>query len=226
LAFLDSAPRPDEALIHALNDGVSRVIVMPVFVTVSSHTQAGEEMIAAVNPEKYGAKVCYASPLWDSQPLQQSFVERANTSRGQTDKVKTGVLLIGHGQPAGWDILYPTQTEQENLFREAIKAKLVADGYSPQNIVLSWMEFKTPLIEDGLHEMAANGVEKIIVFSTSISAKSIHSDIQVPHAIAAAKLPANITVLDLGAWGDPDNPLLLAAIREKIAGCALEATLK
>lgn len=226
LAFLDSSPRPDEMLIAALNSGASRVIVMPVFVTVSSHTQAGEEMIAAVEPEKYGARVCYANPLWDSELLQQSFVERANTSRGETDKARTGVLLIGHGQPAAWDAIYPTQTEQENLFREAIKSKLVADGYLPQNVILSWMEFKEPLIEDGLGDLSTADVEKIIVFSTSISAKSIHSDIEVPKAIAEAKLPPEITVLDLGAWGDSNDPLLIAAIGEKIAACAPELALK
>lgn len=222
LAFLDSDPRPDEMLIRAINEGASRVIVMPVFVTVSSHTQAGEELIAALQPEKYGLEVCQASPLWDAELLQQSFVERTNAHLGETAKAKTGVLLIGHGQPAAWDGIYPTQTEQENLYREAIKAKLVAEGYSPENVVLAWMEFKTPSIETGLQELAAHGVEKIIVFSTSISAKSIHSEIEVPKAIAAAKLPAQITVLDLGAWGNPEDKLLLAALQEKIAQCAPE----
>lgn len=220
LAFLDSAPRPDEMLIRAINEGASRVIVMPVFVTVSSHTQAGEEMIAAVQPEKYGVTVCAASPLWDADQLQQSFVERTNANLGGTEKAKTGVLLIGHGQPAAWDGIYPTQTEQEDLYREAIKTKLVAAGYSSENVVLAWMEFKTPSIETGLQALTANGVEKIIVFSTSISAKSIHSEIEVPKAITAAHLPAKITILDLGAWGNPEDKLLLAALQEKIAVCA------
>ena len=67
LAFLDSNPRPDEMTIRAINDGASRVIILPVFITESTHTEAGKEMVASVEPEKYGVQTCYTGALWDSE---------------------------------------------------------------------------------------------------------------------------------------------------------------
>lgn len=219
LAFLDSDPRPDTILADILNAGASRVIVQPVFITTSSHTQAGEEMIAALQPEAFGLETCFAKPLWQSEVLQRSFVNRALKALGDTDRSRAGVLLVGHGQPQAWDRLYPTQTEQEDRFRTAIRAHLMAAGFQPQHVALAWMEFKEPDIPSAAGELAARGIEKLLVFSTSISATSLHSAVDVPQALIKAKLPAEIEVIDLGAWGDPDDELVMQALREQILSC-------
>ena len=217
LSFLDNPPRPDEMAIQAINDGASKLVVLPIFLTQSSHTQAGEEMIQALQLEKLGVQVCYAAPLWDTPPLRQMFVARAAQNLEGVDKSKVGVLLVGHGQPEDWDRIYPTQTEQENAFRSAVRELLIQDGYKPENIVLAWMEFKQPAIPVGVRNLLKNGVERILVFSASISADSIHSDIQVPEAVHQVPIPENVKVVNLGAWGN--DPLVIEAICLKIAVC-------
>ena len=77
LSFLDDAPRPDAALIQALNDGASRVIVSEVFLTISNHTAEGEELIRGLAGERFGVPVQFTGPLWDSGPLAEMFVRRA-----------------------------------------------------------------------------------------------------------------------------------------------------
>jgi len=216
-AFLDSPPRPDEMAIQAINEGASKLVVLPVFLTTSSHTQAGEEMIQALEVEQYGVHVCYAKPLWDTEALQQMFVVRANRHLEGVDKASVGILLVGHGQPDDWDRIYPTQTEQENLFRNQVRERLIQDGYRAENIVLGWMEFKKPDISQAVGQLAARGVERILVFSASISADSIHSDIQVPEAVAAAGLPPQVKVDHLGAWGN--SPLVIEALRQRLLEC-------
>jgi len=66
LAFLDSNPRPDEMAIQAINDGADRIILLPIFITISSHTMAGQAMVTALEPEKYGVPVSMTEPLWNS----------------------------------------------------------------------------------------------------------------------------------------------------------------
>jgi hypothetical protein len=61
-------------------------------------------------------------------------------------------------------------------------------------------------------------VQRILVFSASISADSIHSDIQVPEAVHKANLPPAIEVVHLGAWGN--SPLVIEAIRQRLLECA------
>jgi protoheme ferro-lyase len=217
LSFLDSPPRPDEAVIQAINEGADKIILAAVFLTDSSHTQAGHEMVEALDLAKYGVQVCMTEPLWTSEPLKSMFVTRANQNLGNTSQSKVGILLVGHGQPSDWDKIYGTQTEQENIFREEVKQRLVQEGYKPENVLMAWMEFKQPKIEEAVRQLVQNGVEKIFVFPASISADSIHSDIQIPNEAKKANVPTEIQVVNLGAWGD--DPLVIQAIREKIMAC-------
>jgi len=216
-AFLDNPPRPDEMVIRAINEGASKLIVMPVFLTDSSHTIAGREMIEAVEPEKYGIDVCYANTLWAPEALQQMFVQRANIHLGDTDKSRAGILLVGHGQPEDWDSIYPTQTEQEVAFRMQVRQRLIEDGYSPEKIVLAWMEFKQPDVLEGVQELLAQDVDHILFFSASISADAIHSIIQVPHEVESANVPPEVKLTNMGAWGN--SPLVIEAIRQRILEC-------
>lgn len=217
MAFLDSNPRPDEAVIRALNDGAREVKFATVFVTVSSHTKAGQDMVKELGLESTGVPICFAEPLWNSPALQEMFVARANKNLDGTDKAKVGILLVGHGQPEDWDQIYPTQTEQEILFRQAIIDRLVADGYRQENISLAWMEFKEPKIQPVAREIAANGVEKLFVFATSISASSLHSLYDIPEAVHSAGLPENVEIVNLGAWDD--DPLVIQAILDNLEAC-------
>jgi protoheme ferro-lyase len=221
LAFLDSNPRPDEAVIRALNDGASRVDIATVFVTVSSHTQAGQDQVAALDVARYGVPVCFAEPLWSSATLQGMFPARADASVGSTPKAKVGILLVGHGQPADWDAKYGTQTEQEDLFRQAIADRLVADGYSRENISLAWMEFKQPTIDTAVHALLDRGIEKLLVFATAISASSLHSLYDIPEEVLAAGIPAGVGVVNLGAWDD--DPIVIRAIKERVDACRSQA---
>jgi sirohydrochlorin ferrochelatase len=217
LAFLDSNPRPDEMAIRAINDGASKIIILPVFITESTHTVAGQKMVASINPEAVGVQICYTGALWDSQPLQTSFVERTDEMIGDIDKSKVGILLVGHGQPTEWEKIYPAQNKQESMYRDAIREKLVTDGYLPDHVVLGWMEFQQPTITESIEQLAGLGVEKILVLAVSLSADSIHSDVEVPAAVVKANLPADIQVEYVGQYGD--HPLAIQAMKEKIEKC-------
>ncbi|HEX5149188.1 MAG TPA: ferrochelatase [Candidatus Limnocylindrales bacterium] len=220
-AFLDSNPRPDEAVIRALNDGASRVDIATVFVTVSSHTKAGQDQVAELDLDRYGVPICFSEPLWNSTTLQEMFVARADANLGGTPKEKVGVLLVGHGQPADWDAKYGTQTEQEIRFREAITDRLVTDGYRRENVSLAWMEFKEPAIDEAVRSLTDRGIERLLVFATSISASSLHSLYDIPEAVTAAGIPAGVEVVNLGAWDD--DPLVIRAIKERVDACRAQA---
>jgi protoheme ferro-lyase len=214
LSFLDDDPRPDAAVIQALNDGASRIVVSEVFLTISNHTAEGKELIEVLNVEEYGSTLHFTGPLWDSETLRSMFVRRANEHIGETDRSKVAVLLVGHGQPDEWDVEWPTETEQEIGFREEVLKLLKTDGYQPENLSLAWMEFKQPKPALKVEEFANNGVEKVLFFSAAISADSIHSQYDVPELVHKAKVSKDLPILNLGAWND--DPLVIKAIKEKI----------
>ena len=214
ISFLDDNPRPDAAVIQALNDGASHIIVSEVFLTISNHTAEGEELIEALNVEEYGATLEFTGPMYDSETLRSMFVQRAGENINNTAPAKVGVLLVGHGQPDEWDIEWATETEQEIGFREAVLANFEKAGYRPENLSLAWMSFKQPRPAPKVEEFAANGVEKVVFFSAAISADSIHSQYDIPELVYQADVSDEITILNLGAWND--DPIVIQAIKEKI----------
>ncbi len=214
LAFLDDAPRPDAAVIQALNEGASEIVVAEVFVSISNHTAEGEKLIEAVQAKEYGVPMKFTGPFWNSQTLQQSFLDKANATIGGMDKSKVGILLVGHGQPAEWDKEFPTETSQELQFREDILKHFAADGYKPENLASAWMEFKQPEPTGKVEELARNGVEKILYYSAAISADSIHSQSVVPELVNAATVPAGVSRINMGAWND--HSTVIQAIKERI----------
>jgi sirohydrochlorin ferrochelatase len=214
LSFLDDAPRPDAAVVQALNDGASQVVVAEVFLTISNHTAEGKSLIEELDLGGYDVPIRYTGPLWDSDLLQRVFVVRANRHLNGTGKAETGVLLVGHGQPDEWDREWPTETEQELSFRRAVLQRFAEDGYEPSRLSLAWMEFKEPKPAPKIEEFAAGGVRQVFYFSAAISADSLHSQIDVPELVAEARVPAGFPLVNLGAWND--DPLVIQAIKERI----------
>lgn len=214
ISFLDDNPRPDAAVIEALNDGASHIVVSEVFLTISNHTAEGKELIEALNIEEYGVPLNFSGPLWDSDTLRSMFLNRANQHLGGTEKPKVGVLLVGHGQPDEWDQEWPTETEQELEFREDVLKLFLQDGYRRGNMGLAWMAFKEPKPSELVEKFWANGVEKVLFFSAAISADSIHSQYDIPKLVQEANVPDELQLINLGAWND--DPLVIAAIKEKI----------
>lgn len=93
----------------------------------------------------------------------------------------------------------------------------MADGYTRENVRLAWMEFKEPNTPEVAAELGARELDKIFVFSASISASSLHSLYDTPEAVRGAGIPDGTQVVNLGAWND--DPLVIQAIREKIDRC-------
>lgn len=214
LSFLDDDPRPDAAVIQALNEGASRIIVAEVFLTVSNHTAEGKELIEALDVARYGVELRYTGPLWDSETLKRMFVERANRALDGVDKARVGILLVGHGQPDAWDREWPTETEHETRFRQDVLRLLAADGFAPHHVSLAWMEFKEPKPAPKIEEFVRDGVERVLYFSAAISADGIHSQYDVPELVGRARVPPGFPLINLGAWND--DPLVIRAIQEKI----------
>jgi sirohydrochlorin ferrochelatase len=214
VSFLDDDPRPDAAVIEALNGGASRIIVSEVFLTISNHTAEGKDLIEELDVEDYGVPIVYTGPMWDSPTLKSMFVQRANANLDGSDKSNVGVLLVGHGQPDEWDVEWPTETEHEIEFREEVLKLLEAEGYLPQNLSMAWMEFKEPKPAAKIEQFVKQGVERVLYFSAAISADALHSQADVPELVEKAKVPHDFPMVNLGAWNN--DPIVIQAIKEKI----------
>ena len=215
LCFLDDEPRPDAAVIQALNDGADTIVVADVFLTISNHTAEGQNLIHELEVEEnLGIPVIYTEPMWSSEKLRSVFLEKVYAQMGNTPREEVAVALVGHGQPDEWDVEWATETEQEMAFREEIMKLFVADGFRRENMGSAWMSFKQPKPAYLMQDFVENGATKIFYFSAAISAEAMHSQIDIPRLVEEYDFPEGVETINLGAWDN--HPTVIAAIRERI----------
>ena len=215
ICFLDDEPRPDAAVIEALNDGADTVVVVNVFLTISNHTAEGQHLINELEvEERLGIPIIYTEPMWSSEKLRSVFIEKVNANIGDTPKEEVAIALVGHGQPHEWDVEWATETEQEMAFRKEIMNLFVEDGFRRENLGSAWMSFKTPKPASLMSDFVANGVSKIFYFAAAISADAMHSQIDIPRLVEEYDFPDGVEIINLGAWNN--HPTVIAAIRERI----------
>lgn len=215
ISFLDDDPRPDAAVIRALNEGADTIVVLQVFLTISNHTAEGQHLIEELNVEEnYSVPLILTSPMWSSGLLKSVFIEKVEERIGDTPKEEVAVALVGHGQPDEWDIEWATETEQEMQFREEIMDLFVADGFRRENLGSAWMEFKEPEPAELMESFVENGVKKIFYFSAAISADAMHSQIDIPRLVEKYDYPEDVEVINLGAWNN--HPTVIRALNERI----------
>jgi hypothetical protein len=215
LCFLDDDPRPDAAVIQALNDGADTILVANVFLTISNHTAEGQNLINELEVEhNLGVPIIYTQPLYSSATLKSAFLAKVYANMGDTPKEEVAIALIGHGQPDEWDVEWATETEQEMGFREDLMDMFAEYGFRRENLGSAWMEFKDPKPVDLMEDFVNNGAKKIFYFSAAISADAIHSQSDVPRLVAEYDFPDDVETINLGAWNN--HPVVIAAIKERI----------
>ena len=217
MSYLESAPNPDAAVIRALNEGASSIILCNIFITISSHTQEAVDQIDPIGLADYGVTIKYTKPLYDSKSLQQLYVDEVKHHAVALDKEKVGVILVGHGQPLDWDKEFYSQTQQEISFRQDIFKLLAQDGYPSENLKLAWMEFREPKPEQAIKQLLGTGATDIFYFSTIIGKGSIHVKYDVPESMNKAKLPNTVKLKQLSAFNQYHG--IVDALVERIEEC-------
>lgn len=215
ISFLDDEPRPDAAVIEALNQGADTIIVLQVFLTISNHTAEGQHLIHELNvEEELGVPLLFTEPMWSSDLLKSAFPEKVYAHMEGTSKHEVAVALVGHGQPDEWDVEWATETEQEMQFRQDLMDLFVKEGFKRENLGSAWMEFKEPEPAELMEEFVENGVSKIFYFSAAISADAMHSQIDIPRLVEEYEYPDHVETINLGAWNN--HPTVIRALKERI----------
>lgn len=217
ISYLENEPHPDAAVIQALNDGASKIILCNLFLTISSHTQEAINLIQPLNLKDYGVEISYTKPLYDSRTLQKLYIDAIKTSTQSSDKENIGVILVGHGQPLEWDKKFYTQTQQEISFRMDILKQLVQEGYPAGNLQLAWMEFRPPSPKDAVKQLIQNNVKVVFYFSTIIGTESIHAKYDVPQLMNQIDIPSTMKLKQLTAFQDKTG--IVKALVERIEAC-------
>ena len=140
--------------------------------------------------------------------------DKVVAAAGDRDRSDSGVMLVGHGQPREWDRVHPTETEQEQAFRSAIRELLIADGFPAEMVSDAWLSFREPKVPNRVRELAARGARTVIGVPVSISADSLHSLHDTPKLVRKGAQGTSVEVIDVAAWNT--EPLLVEILAERV----------
>jgi len=223
LSFLDAAPALRDAMADAARDGATDAVLLTVFLTDSDHTQEADDLDEAMGLSAAGIRTVRTPVLWDDPRLARMVADKVVRAAGDRDRATVGVMLVGHGQPAQWDLTHPTETEQEVAFRSAVRALLVEEGFPAELVSDGWMSFRRPRVPDRVRALAAAGARTVIGVPVTISADSLHSLHDTPRLVRKGARGTGLEVIDVGAWNTEALLVELLADRTREALAALDA---
>ena len=100
-----------------LSDGATDIVFLTVFLTDSDHTAEADDMDEAMGLGERGSEPFGPPCSGTIARLARMIADKVVAAAGDRDRSSVGVMLVGHGQPHEWDLMHPTETEQEQAFR-------------------------------------------------------------------------------------------------------------
>jgi sirohydrochlorin ferrochelatase len=220
LSFLDADPPLRTAVADAVRAGATDIALLTVFLTDSDHTAEADNLDGAMGLSRAGIRVVRTPVLWADSRLARMVSDKVLRAAGDRDRGTVGVMLVGHGQPEEWDVEHPTETQQEQAFRSAIRSMLLEAGFRSDLVSQAWMSFRDPKVPDRVRELAQRGARTVIGVPVTISADSLHSLHDTPKLVRRGARGTGLEVLDVGGWNT--DPLLVDLLVDR-AGQALAA---
>lgn len=213
LSFLDADPPLRDAVARACAEGATRIVFLTVFLTDSDHTAEADDMDEGMGLTEAGIEIRRTSVLWNDPRLARMIADKIVRAAESRDRSTVGVMLVGHGQPHEWDLVHPTETEQEQAFRVAIRDLLIADGFREDLVSDAWMSFREPRVPARVRELADRGATTVIGVPVTISADSLHSLYDTPELVRKGARGTSLEVIDIGGWNT--EPLLVEILAER-----------
>lgn len=210
--------------------------------TVDAFTKAGKKHVVVVvlGPPEAGpldevharldaiprgheqAPVIFAPSIWNDRQLAERLTERIMTT-ASGDPAEVGVVLVGEGVPPLWQRRYAEAEETHNYFDQRVKVLLTEAGVQEQHVRVAWLGWQTPDVTEAVRHVAALGCKRVVVAPATIALPTMETVLDLSHSLSLARLPENVQVVTLTAWGD-DQGLADAVLRsaEEALGDAVE----
>ena len=212
-SFLDDDPRPDAAVIRALNEGASNIVVAEVFVSISNHTARARTSSRSWTWSLSAYDHVRRPPVGLGDPASDVRRE-VEEERGDIPRDKMPVLLVGHGQPDDGTQNGPQRPNTSLSFARASSTGSSNKGTSARcSISRGWSSRAEGARTCGRARVDP-ALAEFVYFSTGISAESIHSQYDVPKLVAEAQIADDVEIVNLGAWNA--HPLTIQAIKERV----------
>lgn len=207
--YLNNTPYVEEVIQQAMEEGNGRLIISPVLLSESHSLKRIYQGILSVNPQQYRVKIKNTNPLWDSEALARSFVERILQQIDYRYKSRIGVLLVGGDHQKGMET--QLHVKQEILFQEKVRDILLIEGFDAQQVRRSLLNKKDIHYEMDL--LMEQGVRQILIMQVSPSGEGVEMRHKLEKIIDQRDNDLGVEIGHVSGWRYNDQLLLELAKR-------------
>ncbi|NDV61633.1 hypothetical protein G0Q06_04140 [Puniceicoccales bacterium CK1056] len=193
LAYLDDIPRIPDVVYEIAAGDYDELVVVPMLVANSTHTEEITGMIEEVGHLAEGIEILVAEPFFEVPYMRKSLrdsilamaFQLADHIPMEVEDYNIGVVLASHGTPYvppmpefGWveGEIFSELIPTEDAFHEEIAKSL------PWASKTGRMNYSEPAIEDALADFEAEGYTDVIVVPSAFPTAAIHTMYDVASA--------------------------------------------
>lgn len=216
--------RPDglrEAIADQACAGVSRIAVVTLGPPGTIATEVALASLGATEHDVDTPTVVTAGTIWDEASLVRRMADRILASTTGAELGDVGVALVGMGMPEQWARRHSAAAETENYFNQRVRMALMEAGIDGERIRCGSLDWQAPDVTEVVRHLAALGCRHIILAPSTAVLPTLDTTLDLERAATYARVPREVRVITLGAWGADD-----AVVRAVVgaANAALERT--
>ena len=199
--------------------GVTRIAVVALD---PPGTITAEAALATLGPLEHEAgtpTVVTAGAIWDDASLVRRMADRILASTTGAELAEVGVALVEMGMPEEWARRHPAAAETENYFDQRVRMALMEAGIQGDRIRCGSLDWQAPDVTDVVRHLAALGCRHIILAPSTTVLPTLNTTLDLERATTYARVPRDVRVITLNAWGDDDT--IVQAVVD-VASAALE----
>ncbi|MHB9003890.1 MAG: CbiX/SirB N-terminal domain-containing protein [Coriobacteriia bacterium] len=196
--------------------GRRRFVIANASVADSYELDRATAALNGLHPQTMGLCIEATPPLWGSEALAHKIAERIMAVTA--DPAATGVALVMHGQTEARHQNNPEFDEQEAAFCSRIRLVLQEQGIDEQMVRPCYHDWESPDTTETVRHLAALGCKRIVVTPACFPFESATTVLDLPVAVAQARVDEHVSTVVLSAWNDESGiaEILMKSIAEAL----------
>jgi protoheme ferro-lyase len=191
--------------------GYRTICVVEAMVGSSLELDEVKRRVDALRLGDLGVHVAYADALWSAERVAMLVANRIMQVADEPGR--TGVVLVGMGQPEERARVLRTFDEHETAFLNRVRMLLLDRGLSETFVRLAWADWHTPDVTGAVRHLAALGCDRLVVSPACFPLDTIETLLDVPLSVRQARVDDSVSVVTLSAWSE--DPGLVEELRSR-----------